>query len=102
MAKNSQNSRFGGKSRHICANLAIFSLFTGVTSLLITFSTVNQLCLFYLFHCVGRAVFVCINFHRKALPDSRGHLAVGSERPSATKVARVRIPPSARFFNQAT
>ena len=38
MAKNCQNSRFGGKSRHICANLAIFSLFTGVTSLLITFS----------------------------------------------------------------
>ena len=39
MAKNCQNSRFGGKSRHICANLAIFSLFTGVTSLLITFSS---------------------------------------------------------------
>ena len=41
MAKNCQNSRFGGKSRHICANLAIFSLFTGVTSLLITFQVLK-------------------------------------------------------------
>ena len=42
MAKNCQNSKFGGKSRHICANLAIFSLFTGVTSLLITFSSLQD------------------------------------------------------------
>ena len=36
MAKNGQNSCFGGKNGYICANLAIFTLFTGGISLLIT------------------------------------------------------------------